>query len=669
MNLHKLLSVFMTCAIIGTAIPVSQATIPYTASAATEEYTEGTYGVLTYKNYGDQIEISDCNETAVEVVIPEEIDGLPVTAIGTHAFDECYIESITIPDSVTSIYSSAFAHCESLINIIIPDGVTRIGDHAFYGCTALTSVNIPASVTTVGSHAFYCCYGLEEIVVHSDNSEYSSTDGVLFNKDQTNLLHYPCQKSGAYTIPESVTLIQDYAFYCCDYLTDITIPDGVTWIGEYAFAWCSSLTSVTVPDTVENIGSWAFAGCYDLKEITILSTYCEIYDASATISNNYSNENGGYHFTATIYGYEGSTTQEYAEKYGYTFAALDEPAAETAFGIATFIGILGMDSCWGYEDVNSLSKAANITGDAQYEVIWDVSESGGATDALMFLAVEIDPVAGIESFTTDDFPDLEVTIDEVWIDNTLVENYSTSENAVNTQYYEVDGVTRLYLHDDWTGTDVADLPDDTTIVDNIRVKFTVSGLGTEGISNVSPDPEPEITTTTTTTTTTTATTSTTTTTTTTTTAPSSEFMIIPSTLKMSPGDTSTLLVIYAPDDSTVQWTSDNTDIVTILNGVAIAVNTGTATIYAVCGNSVATCKVIVSASGITYGDADCDGKVGITDVVKIMTHLTTPGGTLSDEGINNADVYQRGDGIGNMDALAVQKKIAQLITELPESYM
>ena len=116
-------------------------------------------------------------------MIPEEIDGLPVTAIGTHAFDECYIESITIPDSVTSIYSSAFAHCESLINIIIPDGVTRIGDHAFYGCTALTSVNIPASVTTVGSHAFYCCYGLEEIDVHSDNSEYSSTDGVLFNKD------------------------------------------------------------------------------------------------------------------------------------------------------------------------------------------------------------------------------------------------------------------------------------------------------------------------------------------------------------------------------------------------------------------------------------------------------------------------------------------------------
>lgn len=74
-------------------------------------------------------------------------------------------------------------------------------------------------------------------------------------------------------------------------------------------------------------------------------------------------------------------------------------------------------------------------------------------------------------------------------------------------------------------------------------------------------------------------------------------------------------------------------------------------------------------SDVLYGDANCDGAVEIADVVAIMIHLTTPGGTLSAEGKNNADVYQRGDDIGNMDALAVQKSIAQLIKELPESYM
>lgn len=70
-----------------------------------------------------------------------------------------------------------------------------------------------------------------------------------------------------------------------------------------------------------------------------------------------------------------------------------------------------------------------------------------------------------------------------------------------------------------------------------------------------------------------------------------------------------------------------------------------------------------------YGDADLNGAVEIADVVAIMVHCSTPNGTLSEEAINNADVYQRGDGIGNMDALAVQKRIAQLISELPESYM
>lgn len=72
---------------------------------------------------------------------------------------------------------------------------------------------------------------------------------------------------------------------------------------------------------------------------------------------------------------------------------------------------------------------------------------------------------------------------------------------------------------------------------------------------------------------------------------------------------------------------------------------------------------------VLYGDADCNAAVEIADVVAIMVHLTTPGGTLTVQGLNNADVYQRGDGIGNMDALAVQKSIAQLLDELPESFL
>ncbi len=123
-------------------------------------------------------------------------------------------------------------------------------------------------------------------------------------------------------------------------------------------------------------------------------------------------------------------------------------------------------------------------------------------------------------------------------------------------------------------------------------------------------------------------------------------------------------------DSAVSWISTDVNVATVnSNGLVTAVGAGTVKIIASAGGKTYTAEITVTADKIVYGDADCNGTVEITDVVKIMTHLTTPEGILSDEGKNNADVYQRGDGIGNMDALAVQKKIAQLITELPESYM
>ncbi len=161
-----------------------------------------------------------------------------------------------------------------------------------------------------------------------------------------------------------------------------------------------------------------------------------------------------------------------------------------ALGNACFIGMIGANSCWGLDDVNELSTAAEINGDAQYEVVWDVSELGG-TDTLQFLAVSKSPADGVDNFGSATFPDLAVTIDEVWIDDVMVDDYTPSADAVTTSYYEGSaGTTRLYLHDDWAGTGVADLPSDTVITDNIRVKFTVSGLGVEGDSNVTADPEP-----------------------------------------------------------------------------------------------------------------------------------------------------------------------------------
>ena len=253
-----------------------------------------------------------------------------VTSIGNDAFYGCEgLASITIPDGVTSIGDLAFNNCSSLTSITIPDSVTSIGGHAFCGCSSLTSITIPNSVTSIGEQVFDGCKKLTQINVDKANTTYSSVNGVLFNKDKTELIRYPEGKADtSYSIPNSVTYIVYMAFYGCSSLTSITIPDSVTSIGghvfdhcekltqinvdtantvysrengvlfnkgktelirypegkadtsyaipdsvtsigNYAFSYCSKLTSITIPDSVTSIDDWAFFYCSSLTSITI----------------------------------------------------------------------------------------------------------------------------------------------------------------------------------------------------------------------------------------------------------------------------------------------------------------------------------------------------------------------------------------------------------------
>jgi hypothetical protein len=171
--------------------------------------------------------------------------GSSVTTISGYAFMNCAdLASITIPDGITSIREGTFINCDTLTSITIPDSVTTIWERAYSECDALTSVSIPGSVTSIGDEAFSGCDKLTSITVDPANPAYSSLDGVLFNKDHTELIQYPGAKAGAYTVPDSVTKIGDGAFYSCQTLNNVIVGNGVTSIDSYVFDNCSKLTGI-----------------------------------------------------------------------------------------------------------------------------------------------------------------------------------------------------------------------------------------------------------------------------------------------------------------------------------------------------------------------------------------------------------------------------------------
>jgi hypothetical protein len=273
------------------AQPANTAAAPYTVTLKVDSLggsfdTKGSLGYVLRTNGNKYVNL--------------DLSGSSITGIGERAFSHCSsLAAITIPNSVTEIGNDAFFWCRSLANVTIPDSVTGIGHFAFYGCTSLASVTIGDSVASIGywafsactslaaitigdsvasieGYAFSGCYNLASVTIGNNvanividfindysgsslsaievadsNAKYSSLDGVLYDKTKTELIKYPAGKAGAsFTIPNSVTSIEGYAFYGCTSLASVTIPNSVTSIGEGAFADCESLASVTFEGTI-----------------------------------------------------------------------------------------------------------------------------------------------------------------------------------------------------------------------------------------------------------------------------------------------------------------------------------------------------------------------------------------------------------------------------------
>ena len=191
-----------------------------------------------------------------------------VTRIRSNAFCTSSLEYVVIPEGIDEIPYATFEGSSKLRRIDIPEGVTKIEYNAFRDCTNLSSITIPSSVTDIDSGVFAGCTSLTSITVSPENKKYTSVDGVLFSKDMSDLIMFPCGYTGNYAIPETVKTIEDDAFNGCKGLTSITIPNSVTKAEGSVFEGCIGLKEVVIPGSIGKIYS-TFRNCANLETVII----------------------------------------------------------------------------------------------------------------------------------------------------------------------------------------------------------------------------------------------------------------------------------------------------------------------------------------------------------------------------------------------------------------
>ncbi len=199
------------------------------------------------------------------IVIPEGVE-----TIGDSAFSAAEgLKRITLPSTLKSIGSAAFAQLIDLETITLPEGLETIGDSAFIGCDRLKTLTIPASVKNIGASICRGCKSFTGYIVSEANPYYCVVGGVLYTKDMTELLSClpGVVSTVSFTVPDSVKVIGDEAFYGCAFSGSFTLPKDLEKIGSKAFSE-STLVSFTAPASLKSVGDYAFSGCDSLRTVT-----------------------------------------------------------------------------------------------------------------------------------------------------------------------------------------------------------------------------------------------------------------------------------------------------------------------------------------------------------------------------------------------------------------
>lgn len=275
--------------------------------------------------------ITGCNVENENIVIPADIDGVKVTAIGEGAFTNCYyIKTITIPsevirietnafsecrnlvkydvdskndyyeaidgvlydkvekkliaypagnsashytiiDGTRIIASSAFSYCHNLMKVQMPQGIIEIEPTAFLGCSALAKINLPDSVTIIGKRAFEGCTSLSNIVI--PKNVIGIGECAFISSGLKNVI-----------LSDGIKYIGKEAFSGCTKMENISIPESILAVGDYAFRDCTSLKTIVIPNSVEEIGEHSFYNCYNLTISTPWKSTAFYYAQEQNIS-------------------------------------------------------------------------------------------------------------------------------------------------------------------------------------------------------------------------------------------------------------------------------------------------------------------------------------------------------------------------------------------------
>lgn len=237
---------------------------------------------FAYTAADGEVTITDYIGTSEHVLIPDTIDGLPVTALGHRAFYEKTVTTVVVPDSVTEIGAACFSGDNYLVSLKLPDGLKRLPPASLESCMRLydfdlpqslekiyssvfefnyylTHLTLPSSLTEIEQQNFIGLYGLQSLTLAEDNAAFKldETNGLLMTADGTRLLHcfsdiVPAEEI---ILPEGVKIVDPFAFHYDYDVKRIVLPEGVETIGAMAFAMCPNLTEIVIPASVTDIGA------------------------------------------------------------------------------------------------------------------------------------------------------------------------------------------------------------------------------------------------------------------------------------------------------------------------------------------------------------------------------------------------------------------------------